>query len=158
MPFGIRKHFPCLTASCNWLLHSWSLFLVFMEFVLVGLGPSRSFSWLSWVSQEGIIESDKRAKIQEGCCFYCFRSCPNLLVVPLFLYTFTCRMGCVVPHAALWNKMSAFRIWSLLASNLFSSAVKITFVAIKLVPNGHLLFLLCSYQAAGHESAQLKIF
>lgn len=47
---------------------------------------------------------DKRSKIQEGICFYCSHSCPNLLaasVIKISLYIFTCKMGCVVPHVAL---------------------------------------------------------
>lgn len=90
------------------------------------------------------MQLDKRGKIQEGSCFYCSHCCSNLLAVPVFLYIFTYRTGFVIPHAALCNKVPAFRILSLLVSNLFSSAVKI-FVAIKLVPSGYILFLLCSY-------------
>lgn len=60
----------------------------------------------------------------------------------------------------MWFYIQTYEIrpWSLLVTNMFSSAVKITFVAIELVSGGHLLFPLCSYQAAGHESAELNMF
>ena len=101
------------------------------------------------------MQLDKRGKIQEGSCFHCSHSYPNLLVVSVIkigLYIFTCGLY-------LWFHMQSLKLgasfWNLESwvSNLFSSAEKITFVAVKLAPGGHLLFLLCSSQTAGHESA-----
>lgn len=44
----------------------------------------------------------KRGKIREGSCIHCSHSYPDLLfvsVIKIGLYIFTCRLGCVVPHA-----------------------------------------------------------
>lgn len=84
-------------------------------------------------------------------------SCPSFLAVPVIkisLYIFPYRMGCVVSHAASWNKVLTFGIWSLLVSNLFNSAVKIAFIAIKMASSVHLLFPLCSTkQLAVHQQS-----
>lgn len=56
------------------------------------------------------MQLDKRGKVQEGSYLYCSYPCSNLLAVPVFLYIFTYRMGFVISHAALCNKVPAFRI------------------------------------------------
>lgn len=151
-PLDTRKHFLYLNASCNWLL--WLATFSSPCLIHVTRSWARSFPDCPGFHKRGLCNWIKGAKSK----VFCSHPGSNLLAVPVFLNIFICRMVCVVLHTALCNKVPVFRIWNLPVSNLFRSAVKITFVAVKLVPNGHLLFLLYSHQVAGRESAELKIF